>query len=58
MKGLRVAINVQNLLTFTHYKGYDPEIGLVNYAGTVMAGIDTGRYPDTRMYSFNVVADF
>jgi hypothetical protein len=55
---LRVAVNVQNVLTFTHYKGYDPEIGLVNYGGTIMAGIDTGRYPNSRMYSFNVVADF
>jgi TonB-linked SusC/RagA family outer membrane protein len=58
VKGLRVAVNVQNLITFTHYKGYDPEIGLVNYGGTIMAGIDTGRYPSVRMYSFNIVADF
>ncbi len=58
MKGLRVAVNVQNVFTLTHYKGYDPEVGLINYAGTIMAGIDTGRYPNARMYSFNVVADF
>ncbi|HVY74642.1 MAG TPA: TonB-dependent receptor [Puia sp.] len=58
LKGLRIAVNVQNLVTFTHYKGYDPEISMVNYGGTIMAGIDTGRYPDVRMYSFNLVADF
>ncbi|HMH20852.1 MAG TPA: TonB-dependent receptor [Puia sp.] len=58
IRGLRAAVNVQNLLTITHYKGYDPEIGMVKYAGVNMVGIDTGRYPNTRMYTFNVVADF
>jgi len=58
LKGLRVSANVQNLVTITKYKGYDPEVGMVNYGGTIMAGVDTGRYPSVRMYSFNVVADF
>ena len=58
MRGLRVSVSAQNLLTITDYKGYDPEIGMVNYGGTIMAGIDSGRYPSVRFYSFNVVADF
>ncbi len=58
LKGLRVSVNVQNLVTITKYKGYDPEVGMVNYGGTIMAGVDTGRYPSVRMYSFNLVADF
>jgi hypothetical protein len=58
IRGLRVAVNVQNLLTLTNYKGYDPEVGMVNYGGTIMSGVDNGRYPNVRMYSFNLTADF
>ncbi|MES1250229.1 MAG: hypothetical protein ABUL46_06060, partial [Chitinophaga rupis] len=58
IRGLRLAVNVQNLLTVTKYTGYDPEIGMVKYSGVNMAGIDTGRYPNTRMYTFNLLADF
>ena len=58
LRGLRISANVQNLLTITKYKGYDPEIGPLNYGGTLMAGIDVGRYPNVRMFSFSLVADF
>lgn len=58
IRGLKVGVNVQNLLTLTKYSGYDPEIGMVNYQGVNMVGVDTGRYPNVRMYTFNVVADF
>ncbi|HEY4149180.1 MAG TPA: TonB-dependent receptor [Chitinophagaceae bacterium] len=58
MKSLRVSVNVQNLVTITHYKGYDPEVGMINYNGPLIVGLDAGRYPNTRMYTFNVVADF
>jgi TonB-linked SusC/RagA family outer membrane protein len=58
IKGVRVSANVQNLLTITKYKGYDPEVGMNNYGGTLMVGLDAGRYPNVRMYTFNIVADF
>jgi TonB-dependent starch-binding outer membrane protein SusC len=58
IKGLRATVGAQNLFTITKYKGYDPEIGMVNYSGTLMAGIDVGRYPSVRFYSFGLVADF
>lgn len=58
IKGLKASVGAQNLFTITKYKGYDPEIGMVNYGGTIMAGIDTGRYPSVRMYSFGLLADF
>lgn len=58
MRGLRATISVQNLFTITKYKGYDPEIGMVNYSGTIMAGIDVGRYPSVRFYAFGLIADF
>jgi TonB-dependent starch-binding outer membrane protein SusC len=58
VKRVRVAVNVQNLFTFTKYKGYDPEIGMIQYGNTLIAGIDAGRYPNVRMYSAQLVVDF
>jgi hypothetical protein len=54
IKGARLAFNVQNLLTITKYKGYDPEVGMINYGGTMMAGVDVGKYPTVRMYTVNL----
>ncbi len=42
---LRVYISGQNLLTFTDYSGYDPEIGS---NGALDIGIDRGFYPSSR----------
>lgn len=62
LRGLRVGFNVQNLLTITKYTGFDPEIGPFNYWNNgnpiVINGLDNGRYPNVRMYSVNIVADF
>lgn len=58
VKRLRVALSVQNAFTFTSYKGYDPEIGMIQYGNTLIAGIDTGRYPNTRLYSGHLLVDF
>ena len=41
---LRIYVTGNNLLTFTKYKGYDPEIGGASY------GIDRGVYPQARSY--------
>lgn len=57
IRGLRASVSAQNLFTITSYKGYDPEIGMVNFGGTIMAGLDVGRYPSVRFYSFGLVAD-
>lgn len=53
--GVRVAANVQNLYTFTNYTGYDPEVG--TFDGSLV-GVDYGRYPSTRMYTFSLQVDF
>lgn len=42
---LRFYISGQNLLTFTNYSGYDPEIGT---RGALEIGIDRGFYPSSR----------
>ena len=62
IKGLKATIGAQNLVTLTHYTGYDPEVG--SYVGTGSAGgnqatgIDFGRYPLTRMYNIAVSVNF
>jgi len=57
MERLRVYINVQNLYTFTKYKGYDPEVGSI-HQNMLLTGIDNGRYPSQRIYTFGVNVGF
>lgn len=45
---LRPYISGENLLTFTKYTGYDPEVG-----GNIF-GIDKGQYPQARSFLFGV----
>lgn len=49
---MKVYITCQNLLTFTNYKGYDPEIG--NVGGSLEIGIDRGFYPQSRSVIFGL----
>ena len=49
MSRCRVYATVSNLLTFTKYKGYDPEVG---------SGIDYGNYPQSRTYLFGINLSF
>ncbi|MCK7556620.1 hypothetical protein MKQ70_16975 [Chitinophaga sedimenti] len=48
----RVYVMSENLLTFTKYTGYDPEIG-----GGVMS-IDRGIYPQARSFMLGVNVTF
>jgi TonB-linked SusC/RagA family outer membrane protein len=57
IENLRVQVNIQNLLTFTKYTGYDPEIGASTASVNVM-GLDNGRYPSPTMYSLGVNVTF
>jgi hypothetical protein len=41
---VRLYVSGENLLTFTGYPGYDPEIG----GGVFASGIDQGIYPQAR----------
>lgn len=60
LHSLRIYSNIQNLLTITKYSGYDPEIGTntPNQSGqgtsALTAGIDWGRYPTPRIYTFGL----
>jgi hypothetical protein len=53
---LRIYVASTNLLTFTKYKGLDPEIGSRN--GTLTNGIDYGQYPQPRTVQLGLQATF
>jgi hypothetical protein len=56
IQGLRIYVTAQNLVTWTKYKGYDPEVSF-NGASTLTAGEDFGGYPPTRTFLFGVKLD-
>uniref|UniRef100_F4C3K1 TonB-dependent receptor plug n=1 Tax=Sphingobacterium sp. (strain 21) TaxID=743722 RepID=F4C3K1_SPHS2 len=47
IKRIRVYVSAQNLLTFTQYSGFDPEIGSTS---PLASGVDDGVYPIPRTY--------
>ncbi|MDR2963554.1 MAG: SusC/RagA family TonB-linked outer membrane protein [Bacteroidales bacterium] len=56
----RVYVQAQNLLTFTKYSGFDPEIGSnedTNWEGPEF-GIDRGVYPQARTFVYGVNITF
>lgn len=57
LRKFRVYASFQNLLTFTKYGGYDPEIG-ARTANSLVQGIDYGQYPQPRAFMGGVQIDF
>lgn len=57
IENLKVYANLQNVYTWTEYKGYDPEVGSL-YGNTLYNGIDYGRYPSPRIYTFGLNVSF
>jgi TonB-linked SusC/RagA family outer membrane protein len=49
-QSLRIYATAQNLLTFTHYTGYDPEVGSFGQSVQV-TGVDNGTYPVARTFT-------
>lgn len=47
----------QNLLTFTNYKGYDPEVNR-DGGSAISQGIDYGTYPQARIYTGGLRVEF
>ena len=56
VKEMRVFFSTNNLLTFTNYRGFDPEIGT---AGWILdTGIDKGFYPSNKSFGGGVKITF
>jgi hypothetical protein len=56
-KQLRVYVSAQNLVTLTHYTGYNPEVNFYDNDNTKQ-GIDYGTYPATRTFLAGVNITF
>lgn len=57
IENIKIYSNVQNIYTFTAYKGYDPEVGSINQSA-LLSGIDNARYPSPRIYTFGLNLTF
>ena len=56
IQGLRIYVTGQNLLTWTKYRGYDPEVSYRG-ASTLESGEDFGGYPQSRTFMLGVKLD-
>jgi len=50
---IKVYVNLQNMWTLTRYTGLDPEVGASQTNDNVF-GLDNGRYPAARVYTFGL----
>jgi len=57
LKAMRMFIGGQNLLTFTKYQGFDPDIS-TNGSSAVAQGLDLNSYPAYRTINFGVKLTF
>ncbi|MBL6447935.1 TonB-dependent receptor [Fulvivirga sp. 29W222] len=62
ISALKLYISGQNLLTFTDYSGYDPELGKISDQATsskgILINVDNGRYPVPRAYTVGLNIEF
>ncbi len=59
VKSFRIYVSAQNVLTFTKYSGFDPEVGnrQVN-TSSLTNGIDNAIYPQPKAYQVGIQANF
>jgi TonB-linked SusC/RagA family outer membrane protein len=57
IQNLRLYVTAQNLITWTHYLGYDPEVSADPFSSTAF-GRDYGVYPQARTYTVGINATF
>ena len=57
LSSLRLYVTSQNLITWTHYSGYDPEVSSDPFSTTGL-GRDLGVYPQSRTYTVGLNASF
>lgn len=55
IKGIRVGVSLNNYLTITKYKSYDPEVS--NFGTGFSSGVDVDPYPSSKRANFHVAID-
>ncbi|NTS42652.1 TonB-dependent receptor [Flavisolibacter sp. BT320] len=58
VNSFRIYVSSQNLLTFTKYKGFDPEVGNRTPGSSLTNGIDYATYPQPRSFQVGIQATF
>lgn len=60
VKSLTLSVTAYNLLTFTKYDGFDPEVGKVvgSEGNNLSMGVDHGNYPQARSFTFGLQLGF
>ena len=58
VKSFRVYVSAQNILTFTKYTGYDPEVGNRTPGQSLTNGIDFAVYPQPKSFQLGIQANF
>jgi TonB-linked SusC/RagA family outer membrane protein len=53
LRSVRVYVSAQNLLTFTKYTGYDPEVSAFGQ-DNLSVGVDRGSYPVAKLFTFGL----
>ena len=56
IKTLKVSFTATNLLTWSNYSGYDPEVN--TSTSPFVLGVDNGAYPKARSFNFGIEATF
>ncbi len=54
----RFYVSGQNLITFTKYKGYDPEVGRNGLTDLFSVGVDIAAYPQSKLISAGIDLTF
>ena len=58
IKNFRLYVSAQNILTFTKYSGYDPEVGNRTPNSSLTNGIDFAVYPQPKAFQVGIQATF
>ncbi len=58
IKNFRIYVSAQNILTFTKYTGYDPEVGNRTPNSSLTSGIDFAVYPQPKSFQAGVQVGF
>ena len=58
VKNFRIYVSAQNILTFTKYTGYDPEVGNRTPSSSLTNGIDFAVYPQPKGLQVGLSAGF
>jgi TonB-linked SusC/RagA family outer membrane protein len=58
LQSVYIYANGQNLLSFTKYSGYDPEVSSTSVSDDTNFGIDNGAYPNPKVYTIGIKMDF